>query len=91
MKFVAAVLTLAAVATAAPAELVARTGGACSINGNNNGKVTCCNAGIPILGQLLCNVLALGDTCNAGQSTYCCDGSSAVSLVAPGTPSKKKK
>ncbi|KID74882.1 uncharacterized protein G6M90_00g107720 [Metarhizium brunneum] len=81
MKFVATVLTLAAVATAAPAELVARTGGACSINGNNDGKITCCNAGIPILGQLLCNIAVLGSNCNAGQSTYCCNSQSSGGLI----------
>lgn len=84
MKFVAAVLTLAAVATAAPAELVARTGGACSINGNNNGKVTCCNSAIPIIGQLLCNIAVLGSNCNVGQSAYCCKTDANVSLLSPG-------
>ncbi|KAK9445014.1 hypothetical protein VB005_01476 [Metarhizium brunneum] len=87
MKFVAAVLTLAAVATAAPAEVVARTPNpppppsTCSINGDNNGKVVCCNSAIPIIGQLLCNVLAIGQTCNSGQSTYCCDTNAQGGLI----------
>ncbi|KID82988.1 hypothetical protein MGU_09745 [Metarhizium guizhouense ARSEF 977] len=76
MKFVAAVLTLAAVATAAPAEVVARTnpptGGTCNLTGNNDGHVTCCGG---LLGGLLCNVLAIGSTCNSGQSVYCCNSS----------------
>lgn len=55
----------------------------CSINGDNNGKVTCCNSAIPIIGQLLCNVLAIGQTCNAGQSTYCCDTDATVSRLPP--------
>lgn len=84
MKFVAAVLTLAAVATAAPAEVVARTGGACSINGNNQGTVACCNSAIPIIGQLLCNIAVLGNNCNVGQTTYCCSNSGSVSLVPLG-------
>ncbi|KID93776.1 restless-like transposase, partial [Metarhizium majus ARSEF 297] len=37
--------------------------------------------GIPILGQLLCNVLAIGNTCNSGQNVYCCDGSSSGGLI----------
>lgn len=83
MKFVAAVLTLAAVATAAPAELVARTtGGDCNVNGNNDGRVTCCGAGL--IGGLLCNVLAIGNTCNSNQETKCCKTDSSVSLVSPG-------
>ncbi|KFG78260.1 hypothetical protein MANI_020356 [Metarhizium anisopliae] len=84
MKFVAAVLTLAAVATAAPAEVVARTtptGGQCNLTGDNKGQAVCCNSAIPILGQLLCNVLAIGQTCNSGQSTYCCSGNSNGGLI----------
>lgn len=87
MKFVAAVLTLAAVATAAPAEVVARTNPTattCGINGNNNGKVTCCNSAIPIIGQLLCNIAVLGSNCNVGQSAYCCKTDANVSLLSPG-------
>jgi hypothetical protein len=41
--------------------------------------VTCCNSAIPILGQLLCNVLAIGNTCNSGQSVYCCKTDATVS------------
>ncbi|KAG8416806.1 hypothetical protein J3459_013636 [Metarhizium acridum] len=81
MKFVAAVLTLAAVASAAPAEVVARTGGACSVNGNNNGNVACCNSGIPILGSFLCNVLTLGQSCTVGQTAYCCNNSGSGGLI----------
>lgn len=86
MKFFTAALALAAVALAVPTDIEARTGGGnpptggtCNINGDNNGKVTCCNSAIPILGQLLCNVLAIGNTCNSGQSVYCCKTDATVS------------
>ncbi|KAH0592474.1 hypothetical protein MHUMG1_09745 [Metarhizium humberi] len=81
MKFVAAVLTLAAVATAAPAEVVARTAGSCNVNGNTEGKMMCCDSGIPILGELLCNIAVLGGNCNVGQSTYCCNSQSQGGLI----------
>lgn len=56
----------------------------CSINGDNNGKVVCCNSAIPIIGQLLCNVLAIGQSCDASQSVYCCDTNANVSrLLTP--------
>ncbi|KAJ3495501.1 hypothetical protein NLG97_g3353 [Lecanicillium saksenae] len=75
MKFLAAITALAAVTVAAPnggGGGNPPSGGTCNVNGNNNGKVVCCNSAIPIIGQLLCNVLAIGNTCNSGQSVYCC-------------------
>ncbi|EXU95593.1 hypothetical protein X797_011348 [Metarhizium robertsii] len=82
MKFIAAVLTLAAVATAAPAEVVARTDPTtCSVRGDNTGKVTCCNSAIPIIGQLLCNIAVLGNNCNVDQRSYCCNTSANGGLI----------
>lgn len=84
MKFSIAAIALAAVAVASPVEMEPRTntppsGGPCSVNGNNNGKVVCCNSAIPIIGQLLCNIAVLGGNCNVGQSAYCCKTSANVS------------
>ncbi|OAA78800.1 hypothetical protein LEL_02286 [Akanthomyces lecanii RCEF 1005] len=88
MKFSIAAITLAAVAIASPTEMEARTGGGsppsggvCNVNGNNNGKVVCCNSAIPIVGQLLCNVLAIGSTCTVNQSSYCCKTSANGGLI----------
>ncbi|KAJ6780691.1 hypothetical protein PWT90_01351 [Aphanocladium album] len=79
MKFSIAAVALAAVAVASPTGMERRTGdhdkpsgGTCNNNGDNNGRVTCCNSAIPILGQLACNVLAIGNTCNSNQEVYCC-------------------
>ncbi|OAQ96046.1 hypothetical protein LLEC1_02745 [Akanthomyces lecanii] len=88
MKFFIAAITLAAVAVASPTDMEARTGGGsppsggtCNINGSNNGKVVCCNSAIPIIGQLLCNVLAIGNTCNSNQEVYCCKTSAGGGLI----------
>ncbi|OAA33983.1 hypothetical protein BBO_09374 [Beauveria brongniartii RCEF 3172] len=89
MKFSVAAIAVAAVAVASPTEMKARTGhptnppsgGTCNVNGNNNGKVVCCNSAIPIIGQLLCNVLAIGNTCNSNQEVYCCKTSAAGGLI----------
>ncbi|TQV95445.1 hypothetical protein V2A60_009528 [Cordyceps javanica] len=90
MKFSIAAIALAAVAIASPTEMERRNGGGgghppsggqCNINGDNNGKVVCCNSAIPIIGQLLCNVLAIGNTCNSGQSVYCCKTDAAGGLI----------
>ncbi|KHN94781.1 uncharacterized protein MAM_07377 [Metarhizium album ARSEF 1941] len=69
MKYTTAVLSLAALAIAAPSE-IKRTDEAC----NNKPVIACCPAGL--LGGILCNVLAIGNTCS-GQS-YCCDNGSSV-------------
>lgn len=89
MKFFA-IFSLTAVAVAAPADVQARTGGGnppqggpCSLNGNNIGKVTCCNSAIPILGDLLCDVLTVGKSCTVSQTAYCCNTSNTVSTFSP--------
>ncbi|CEJ83141.1 hypothetical protein VHEMI03164 [[Torrubiella] hemipterigena] len=79
MKFAIAATLIAAVA-AVPTNSPPK-GGDCSINGDNDGQVVCCNSAIPILGNLLCNVLALGATCQASQTTYCCSGNGAGGLI----------
>ncbi|KAJ6789983.1 hypothetical protein PWT90_02939 [Aphanocladium album] len=89
MKFFITAVALAAVAVASPAEMERRTGGggsppsggACNVNGSNNGKVVCCNSAIPIIGQLLCNVLAIGNTCNSNQEVYCCKTDASGGLI----------
>ncbi|OAA55972.1 hypothetical protein LEL_10973 [Akanthomyces lecanii RCEF 1005] len=89
MKFSIAAITLAAVAIASPTEMEARnggggqppSGGVCNVNGNNDGKVVCCDSAIPIVGQLLCNVLAIGGTCTVSQSSYCCKTSANGGLI----------
>ncbi|KAH8715580.1 hypothetical protein HC256_004387 [Beauveria bassiana] len=70
MKFSLATIALAAAVVASPTNPPTEAG-SCNVKGKT-GNVTCCNSAIPILGQLLCNVLASG-TCNSGQSAYCCD------------------
>ncbi|KAK8147736.1 hypothetical protein G3M48_001092 [Beauveria asiatica] len=82
MKFSLATIALAATVVASPTGGNPPSGGTCNVNGNNNGKVVCCNSAIPIVGQLLCNVLAIGNTCNSNQKTYCCNtNSQAGSLI----------
>lgn len=76
MKFAIAATLIAAVA-AAPTTNTHPTGGQCSINGDNDGKVACCNSAIPILGQILCGV-SVGAGCQASQTAYCCSGNSVV-------------
>ncbi|KAM3486675.1 hypothetical protein MY8738_000169 [Beauveria namnaoensis] len=80
MKFSLATIALAAAAVATPTPNPP-SGGTCNVNGNNNGKVVCCNSAIPIIGQLLCNVLAIGSTCNVGQKSYCCKNTANGGLV----------
>ncbi|EJP62022.1 uncharacterized protein BBA_09070 [Beauveria bassiana ARSEF 2860] len=82
MKFSIAAIALAAVAVASPVEMEPRTNpSTCNINGNNNGKVVCCNSLIPILGQILCNIAVLGSTCNAGQTVRCCETDANGGLI----------
>ncbi|KAJ5552379.1 hypothetical protein N7494_001757 [Penicillium frequentans] len=83
MKFPLATVALAAVAAASPTSgnPGPPPGGTCNINGNNNRKVTCCNSAIPIIGQLLCNVPAAGETCNSNQEVYCCKTDAAGGLI----------
>lgn len=84
MKVVAILATLATGAIAMPALAQDNTqhfGGDCSITGNNNGQVHCCQSG-GILSGLLCNTLALGETCDAGQHVYCCNNQSVCILYA---------
>ncbi|KAM3562753.1 hypothetical protein MY1884_001655 [Beauveria asiatica] len=78
MKFSLATIALAAAAVASPTTNNSPKGGTCNVNGDNNGKVVCCNSAIPVIGQLLCNVLAIGNTCNSGQKVYCCNTSSSA-------------
>ncbi|KAM3564440.1 hypothetical protein ARSEF4850_001850 [Beauveria asiatica] len=87
MKFSLATIALAATVVASPTGGnpppggQPPSGGSCNNNGNNNGKVVCCNSAIPIVGQLLCNVLAIGNTCNSDQKVYCCKTDATGGLV----------
>ncbi|KAM3437311.1 hypothetical protein MY4824_003852 [Beauveria thailandica] len=81
MKFSLATIALAATVVASPTSgNPPPSGDTCSVHGNNNGQVACCNSAIPILGSLLCNAAALG-TCNAGQSSYCCQNGATGGLI----------
>ncbi|RFN54489.1 peptidase t2, asparaginase 2 [Fusarium flagelliforme] len=77
MKVVAIVTTLAACAVTA----VAQSGGLCNYNGNPKGRVVCCNSALPIVGQLLCGVAAIEETCNDDQKAYCCRTNALAGLV----------
>ncbi|KAM3532761.1 hypothetical protein MY4038_003938 [Beauveria bassiana] len=78
MKFSLATIALAAAVAASPTNPPAGAD-KCNVNGST-GHVTCCNSAIPVLGQLLCNVLASG-TCNSGQTAYCCDTGGNTGLI----------
>ncbi|KAM3450363.1 hypothetical protein MY3296_006140 [Beauveria thailandica] len=82
MKFSLATIALAATVVASPTgSNNPPSGGTCSQNGNNNGKVVCCNSVIPVIGDLLCNVLAIGSTCTSSQKTYCCKTEASGGLI----------
>ncbi|KAM3440710.1 hypothetical protein NHJ13734_003167 [Beauveria thailandica] len=80
MKFSLATIALAATVVASPTNSPPK-GGTCNVNGDNNGKVVCCNSAIPIIGQLLCNVLSIGNTCNSNQNVYCCKSDATGGLI----------
>ncbi|KAG6009760.1 hypothetical protein E4U43_008680 [Claviceps pusilla] len=71
MKCAAVVLALAATALAVP---TGSSDTVCS-NDSSHTNLYCCNSGIPILGQLLCNINLGGTTC--GGSAWCCTSSTA--------------
>lgn len=75
MKSAILVIIQAALATAAA------SGGPCTVQGNPNGKVTCCDYAVPIIGQLLCTVAFVGDMCGKSQQVYCCKGDAVVSFA----------
>lgn len=83
MKVLATVV-LATVALAVPAPNVNHhhPSGPCSINGDNDGDVHCCegNGLGGILSGLLCNTLTIGETCDSGQHVYCCENNSVSEI-----------